>query len=120
LVGKAVLTGAGERLGEKSASFAKALWDRLKGRSQALDDVAPKVGAGGDALGAFRHHLAALLEEDPDLAEAISQILDEARDAGIVTAKDRSIAIAGDVSGSVLLTGDSNTVGMPGSGDDDS
>lgn len=56
--------------------------------------------------------IARALEEDPALRGEIARLWGEAQAAGVtVTARgERSVAIGGDVTGSVIVTGDRNTV----------
>ncbi|MCX7854722.1 MAG: FAD-dependent oxidoreductase [Anaerolineae bacterium] len=53
-----------------------------------------------------------LLEEDPSLREELARLWEEARAAGIpvVALGERSVAVGGDVTGSVIVTGDQNRV----------
>jgi hypothetical protein len=109
---------AGSRLGEAAWERAKALWARLRPKVEAkpaAQEAAQGVAANPqdpDALGALRYQLRKLLEEDATLREDLARLWQEARSAGVaVTAlDDRSVAVGGGVSGSVIVTGDQNTV----------
>jgi len=61
---------------------------------------------------ALREEIARALQEDGALREEVARLWGEAEAAGVtVTASgDRSVAVGGDVSGSVIITGDRNRV----------
>jgi len=65
-----------------------------------------------DALAALRLQLKKLLAEDDSLAQELARLLEQARTAGqtVIASGDRSVAIGGNVSGSVIVAGDKNTV----------
>ena len=65
-----------------------------------------------DAAAALRLQLRKLLEADPRLAEELAGLVEEGRRAGVLTvaAGARSVAVGGDMSDSVIVTGDDSTV----------
>ncbi len=68
-----------------------------------------------DALAALRLQLKKLLQEDPGLLAEAQRLLAPIQTSGttVVTASgERSVAIGGDVSGSVIITGDQHTVSV--------
>ncbi|WP_041470468.1 hypothetical protein [Chloroflexus aggregans] len=56
--------------------------------------------------------IARALEEDRDLQQEIARLWGEDRSAGrtVIASGDRSVAPGGDVSGSIIVTGDNNNV----------
>jgi hypothetical protein len=78
---------------------------------EAVKDVAaaPKDD---DAQAAMRLQLRKILVEDESLADEVYRIWEEAkaRNLGAISSGDRSVAIGGSVSGSVIVTGDNNQV----------
>lgn len=109
---------AGKKLGEAAWERANALWSQLRPKvaarpaaQEAVQDLAAAPGD-PDAQAALRQQLKKLLAEDPALAEAMARLWREAQAAGVtVTAVgERSVAIGGDVGGSVIITGDRNRV----------
>jgi hypothetical protein len=107
-----------EKLGDAAVEQAKALWARLQGKvaakpsaQEAAEDVA-KAPDDPDAQAALRLQLKKILDEDPDLANQIRQIWDQAKDdpevRTIVSASgERSVAVGRDVRGGNISTGDS-------------
>jgi hypothetical protein len=74
---------AGTKLTENALNKAKAIWEKLhpkveakEAAKEAVEDVA-KVPDDEDLQTALRVQLKKILEADPDLAEAIAQILQE-------------------------------------------
>lgn len=96
---------AAETLGEETV---KALWEKLKTRAriakaaQAVVSL-PDNPAMQDALA---NEIAAALQADPALAAALRALLGQAG----VPVNDRQVSITGNVSGSVINTGDNNTI----------
>jgi hypothetical protein len=112
-IGDKVAEEAGKKIGGEAWDKAKALWDKLR-RKKNVEQVAqtaalPDNQALRDAL---REEIAHALQEDGDLREEVARLWGEAEAAGVtVTASgDRSVAVGGDVSGSVIITGDRNRV----------
>lgn len=105
---------AGKKLGEAAWEQAKALWQKLRRRKN-VEQVAQTAAALPDNAAlreALRTEIARALQEDPDLAAEVSRLWAQAQATGITVtaAGDRSVAIGGDVSGSVIITGDHNKV----------
>jgi len=103
-----------KKIGDEAWDRAKALWERLR-RKKNVEQVAQTVAALPDNQAlreALREEIARALQEDSALREEIARLWGEAEAAGVtVTAiGDRSVAVGGDVSGSVILTGDRNRV----------
>jgi hypothetical protein len=116
--GEKVAEEAGKKIAGDTWEWAKDLWARLRPKVEAKPsaieaarDVA-QTPDDADAQAALRMQIKKLLAEDEALAKDVTQWLESARAAGIsVTASgDRSVAIGGDVSGSNIVTGDSNIV----------
>jgi hypothetical protein len=65
-----------------------------------------------DAAAAMRLQLRKLLEADPELAAELAALVEEGRRTGVLTvaAGARSVAVSGDVTDSVIVTGDDSTV----------
>jgi hypothetical protein len=110
--GQKVAGRAADVIGEEAATYAEKLWERLKpgveskpAAKEAVEDVA-KNPKNEDALGALRNQLTKLLEEDEALKADLTKIWGEARAANVVTASGRSVAVGGDVSNSMIITGD--------------
>ena len=62
-----------------------------------------------DALASLRLQLRKLLEQDQGLADDLARIWQEAQAANVVqvtASGERSVAVAGDVTGSTIVTGD--------------
>src|ERR1051325_6833240 len=111
---------AGKKLGEEAGGGAwekaKNLWSRLRPKVElkpaaleAVEDVATNPND-EDAVAALRNQLKKLLTEDKSLAEEILKIQDEMRRDGVNVSAigERSVAIGGNVSGSTIITGDTN------------
>jgi hypothetical protein len=114
---------AAEEVGKK---FGSAVWDkaatlwarlrpRLQARPAAQEAVAEVAQAPEDqaAQGALNLQVRKILTEDSDLAQEMARWLEEARQAGVITiittaSGERSVAIGGNVAGSVIITGDGN------------
>lgn len=116
--GRDALTDAAERGGEAALEHAQRLWERLRGRiaerpeaEQAAQKVAGRPGSARRRR-ALTEQLERLLAEDPQLAEEIGELFAQARAAGVVAVAsgERSAAVGGSVSGSVIVTGDDVSV----------
>jgi hypothetical protein len=109
---------AGRKLGAAAWEQAQALWARLRRKVEARPAAQEAVADAAanpqdeDALAALRLQLRKLLEEDAALREEVARLWQEARAASLTVAAvgPRSVAIGGDVSGSVIITGDHNRV----------
>jgi len=114
-VGDKAAEEVGKKIGGEGWDRAKALWDRLR-RKKNVEQVAQTAAALPDNQAlreALREEIARALQEDGALWEEIARLWGEAEAAGVtVTASgDRSVAVGGDVSGSVIITGDHDKVG---------
>jgi hypothetical protein len=118
LAGQEAARKLGEQAGEQAFEQAKALWDKLRPKIEARPaalEAAQDAAAhpdDEDALAALRLQLKKLLAEDPALAQELARLLAQSRPAGqtVIASGDRSVAIGGSVSGSVIVTGDKNIV----------
>lgn len=113
-VGDKAAEEVGKKIGGEGWERAKALWEKLR-RKKAVEQVAQTAAALPDNQAlrdALREEIAHALQEDGDLREEVARLWGEAEAAGVtVTASgDRSVAVGGDVSGSVIITGDRNRV----------
>jgi hypothetical protein len=113
-VGDKAAEEVGKKIGGEAWDKAKALWDKLR-RKKNVEQVAQTAAALPDNQAlreALREEIARALQEDSALREEIARLWGEAETAGVtVTAiGDRSVAIGGNVSGSVIITGDRNRV----------
>ncbi len=109
---------AGKKLGGDAWERAKGLWDKLRPKveakpaaQEAVTDAAAEP-QNEDAQVALRQQLKKILAEDEALAAEVARLWEEAKAAGVtvIASGDRSVAIGGDVSGSVIITGDRNQV----------
>ncbi|GAB4461284.1 MAG: hypothetical protein Kow0070_18680 [Anaerolineales bacterium] len=114
-------SAAGE-LGKKLSAEA---WDGLKrlaekiqrkaaskpALQEALSD-AQNAPTDEDTLAALRLQLKKLLQEDADLAAEAARLLAAVQTAGntITASGSRSVAIGGNASGNIIITGDNNKV----------
>lgn len=66
-----------------------------------------------DAQAALRRQLKKLLAADEALAAEVTRLWEETKAAGVTVSAtgQRSVAIGGSVSGSIIITGDRNRVG---------
>ncbi len=118
LAGQEAARKLGEKAGEQGFEQAKTLWEKLRpkveAKSAALEAVqdAAERPDDEDALAALRLQLKKLLAEDQALAQELARLLEQTRPAGqtVTASGSRSVAIGGNVSGSVIVTGDGNTV----------
>jgi len=113
-VGDKAAEEVGKKISGEGWERAKALWEKLR-RKKAVEQVAQTAAALPDNQAlrdALREEIAHALQEDGDLREEVARLWGEAEAAGVtVTASgDRSVAVGGDVSGSVIITGDRNRV----------
>lgn len=112
--GQSAIGVAAERGGEQALEHARRLWDRLRGKvserpevAAAAEKVAARPGSSRRQR-ALSEQLELLLAEEPELAREVDALWAQAVDAGVVAVAsgDRSAAVAGDVSSSVIVTGD--------------
>jgi len=113
-IGDKAAEEVGKKIGGEAWDKAKALWDKLR-RKKSVEQVAQTAAALPDNQAlreALREEIARALQEDGALREEVARLWGEAEAAGVtVTASgERSVAIGGDVSGSIIITGDRNRV----------
>ncbi len=106
---------ASKKLGmEVTGGLLGKLRSKIQAKPAAQEAVTDFVAAPNDedALGALRQQLKKILDEDENLANEVSRLLEKAKasNAGAFAMGDRSVAIGGKVSGSVIVTGDNNQV----------
>jgi predicted NACHT family NTPase len=118
LAGQEAAGKLGEQASEQAFEQAKALWDKLRPKIEArlaALEAAQDAAAhpdDEDALAALRLQLKKLLAEDQALAQELARLLPQSGPAGqtVIASGDRSVAIGGSVSGSVIVTGDHNKI----------
>jgi len=113
-IGDKAAEEVGKKIGGEGWERAKALWDKLR-RKKNVEQVAQTAAALPDnpALReALREEIARALAEDPALAQELARLLEQTRPTGqtVIASGDRSVAVSGNVSGSVIVTGDQNVV----------
>lgn len=113
-VGEKAAEEAGKKLGDEAWERAKTLWGSL-GRKDKIETVAKTAAALPDNPAmqqALETEIARALKEDDALRQEIIRLWTEAQAAGVtvIASGDRSVAIGGSVSGSVIVTGDNNRV----------
>ncbi len=108
----------GKKLGGDAWEKAKALWGKLRAKvetrpaaQEAVQDVADHPDD-EDAQAALRLQLRKILAEDEALAAEVARLWQETEAARVtvIASGERSVAIGGDVHGSVIVTGDENTI----------
>jgi hypothetical protein len=114
LAGQEAAKKLGEKAGEQGFEQAKTLWDKLR-RKKNVEQVAQTVAALPDNQAlreALREEIARALAEDEALAQELARLLPQSGPAGqtVIASGDRSVAIGGSVSGSVIVTGDHNKI----------
>jgi hypothetical protein len=114
LAGQEAAKKLGEKTGEQGFEQAKTLWDKLR-RKKNVEQVAQTVAALPDNQAlreALREEIARALAEDDSLAQELARLLPQSGPAGqtVIASGDRSVAIGGSVSGSVIVTGDRNKI----------
>jgi hypothetical protein len=107
-IGKAV---APDLLDHAKRLWAK-LWPHVESKPAALEAVGDVAKAPDDARtrAAFELQLEKLLKERPDLVSELAPIVKDAVASGVVAVGERSVAVGGNVSGGVIVTGDSSSV----------
>jgi hypothetical protein len=109
-VGDKAAEEVGKKIGGEGWDQAKALWERLR-RKKNVEQVAQTAAALPDNQAlrdALREEIARALTEDEALAQELARLLPQSGPAGqtVTASGSRSVAIGGDVSGSVIITGD--------------
>jgi hypothetical protein len=118
LAGQEAAKKLGEKAGEQGFEQAKTLWEKLRPKVEAKPAALEAAQDAAthpddeDTLAALRLQLKKLLAEDESLAQEMTRLLEQARAAGknVTASGSRSVAIGGNVSGSVIVTGDNNNV----------
>ena len=110
--GDQLASQAADRLGEHTWNLATRLWERLadavRGRP-AAEEVVQDVAANpqdADARAALVYQVRKLVQEDPELAEALEELIAEAERSGVSAAGTRNVAVGDKVTDSVINTGD--------------
>jgi len=107
---------AGRTLGQEALEHAKSLWGRLWPRVE--EDAAARAAAekvaerpqDERARGALELALEDLLAHDPDLARDVAELWRQVPPAVVAAVGERSVAVGGKVTGSTIVTGDSNVL----------
>ncbi len=106
---------ASKLIGSDAWEIAKSLWAGLRRKIEAKPsalEAAHDVAAtpeNTDARAALRLQLKKILDEDETLASELQEILDKAQAVSTVKVSgNRNVTIGGNISGSVIVTGDSN------------
>jgi hypothetical protein len=118
LAGQEAAKKLGEKAGEQGFEQAKTLWEKLRPKVEAKPAALEAAQDAAthpddeDTLAALRLQLKKLLAEDESLAQEMTRLLEQARASGknVTASGSRSVAIGGNVSGSVIVTGDNNNV----------
>jgi hypothetical protein len=102
----------GKAVGPDLLDHAKRLWAKLRphvdakpGALEAAQDVAAQPDD-ERRRAALELQLEKLLGEDPELVQALKPLLADAVRAGVVAAGERAVAVGGNVTGGVIVTGD--------------
>lgn len=114
--GEKVAEEAGKKLGAEAWEQVKALWAKLKPKveakpaaQEAVQDLAANP-QNEKAQTALQWQLEKLLAEDQALAREVQRMLEIPVAQQVIARGSRSVAIGGDVSRSVIVTGDSNSI----------
>jgi hypothetical protein len=118
LAGQEAAKKLGEKASEQGFEQAKTLWEKLRPKVEAKPAALEAAQDAADhpddedALAALRLQLKKLLAEDEALAQELVRLLPQSGPAGqtVIASGERSVAIGGDVSGSVIVTGDRNKI----------
>jgi hypothetical protein len=111
-----LLSGVQAAVGEDVWVHVKRLWAKLGPKAEstpaALEAVEALAAQPEDARArrALELQLEKLLATDPELADAIGHLWEDAKAAGVVAAGTRNVAVGGSVSASTIVTGDSVTI----------
>lgn len=105
---------AGKKFGGEAWEQAKALWGKLapNERMHKAAEAAAALPENPAIQQGLAAEIARALEEDRDLQQEIARLWGEAQAAGVtvIAGGEHAVAIGGDVTGSVIVTGDRNTV----------
>jgi len=116
--GKSAAQKLGEKFSEDTWEKAKTLWGKLRPKIEAepaaKDAVQKVITKPGDkrAKAALELQIEDILEEDSGLAYQVAEMWEEIRSTSVtvITSGERSVAIGGDATDSVIVTGDQNLV----------
>ena len=117
-VGEKAAEEAGKKMGADAWELAKSLWMKVRPRTkggnlarEAEIDLAADPND-EDAKACFRLQLRKLLAQDPQFAQEVATLLRGTSKSGnkVSALGDRSVAIGGDVHGSIIVTGDNRPV----------
>jgi hypothetical protein len=114
--GEKLATEVGQTLGREGLEHAKRLWAKL--RAGVEDDASATAAAekvaerpqDTRAQGALELALEDLLAADPALAHDVAELWSQVPPGVVAAVGERSVAVGGDVSGSTIVTGDSNVI----------
>lgn len=110
--GESAAEAVAKRVGDEALEHARALWGRLRPKVEEKPAAAEAARKVADTPEDPRWQIALelqieeLLAEDTGLAREIASLWQQADAAGVVAAGERSVAVRGDVSGTII-TGDS-------------
>ena len=110
--GKAAAGKLGELAAEKGWAQAKELWDKLSDHEKVKDaaKTAAKLPDDADAQAALRLQIKLVLAENAKLASALEELLAQPPAQNIVKADNGAVAIGGNASNNMIITGDRNKV----------
>lgn len=104
----------GKKLSEPAWEKAQELWAKLRGKKEVVRvaETAAALPENKGIQAALQEEIAKALQSDPVLMKEIIQVMGVIQSGGtnVTAAGDRSVAIGGNVSGSMIITGDQNTV----------
>ncbi len=113
-IGDKAAEEVGKKIGGEAWERARALWGNLtrQERVHRAAEAAAALPENPAIQQGLEAEIARALEEDPALRREVARLWGEIQAAGVtVTARgERSVAIGGDATGSVIITGDRNTV----------
>ena len=113
--GESFAETAGEKLAEKVGTLYRAIKDRFKSDNDAEQTMA-LVEAKPDSkprMSALEEVLVEKMKEDPNFAATVNRLVEDAKEADsrkILVFGQRNVTVGGDVSGSTIITGDSNQI----------
>lgn len=106
----------GKRLSADGWDGLKKLAEKIQKKAEAKPALqealadAQNAPTDDDALAALRQQLKKLLQEDPDLRAEAERLLASVSSSSttVIASGNRSVAIGGNASGNVIITGDNN------------
>ncbi|MGC8960074.1 MAG: hypothetical protein ACP5OO_09865 [Chloroflexia bacterium] len=109
-IGDKAAEEVGKKIGGEAWDRARALWGKLarKERVNKAAEAAVALPENPAIQQGLEAEIARALEEDPALQNEIARLWGEVR--AVTASGERSVAIGGSVSGSVIVTGDHNKV----------